>query len=390
MPSYTKRQTKNGTVIDVRFRIINDTGVEVQKRLCGYPNKRAAQQAYMDFMKDYTPPTRTTEIKKDGRNEHFFYASLMKEYLLNRKSELAVSSYVDFEWTINKYITPYFKDSYIPDLTKADLSQWQAERWAEVNTKTGRQYSQKYLTKLRTVLMTFLNYCENIHNITNVYKNVPKPKRKEMREEMKFWEIDEFELFYEHVEDILWKTLFMMLFYSGCRIGEALALQTNDVYKLDDGNYCINVRKTLTRKTGNKNISYELIAPKTSTSNRTIILPDIMTEQIEEYLNYTSKQKTTGSFFFGGEIPLSPTSVKNHFLDSTKKAGVKRIRIHDLRHSHASMLIHLGVPITVISKRLGHSSVKMTLERYSHCYSDGENVAVSAINEATKKQRDKE
>lgn len=65
MPSYAKRQTKNGTVIDVRFRIINDTGVEVQKRLCGYPNKRAAEQAYMEFMKTYTPPV--FKLSKDTK-----------------------------------------------------------------------------------------------------------------------------------------------------------------------------------------------------------------------------------------------------------------------------------------------------------------------------------
>ena len=63
MPSFATRKTKSGTVTDVRFRIIDENGKEVQRRLCGYPNKRAAQQAYLDFMKTYTPPT--FKLKKD-------------------------------------------------------------------------------------------------------------------------------------------------------------------------------------------------------------------------------------------------------------------------------------------------------------------------------------
>ena len=93
MPSYAKRQTKSGTVIDVRFRIMNDAGVEVQKRLCGYPNKRAAEQAYMEFMKTYTPP-----VFKAAKNTKYSFDELFSLYRKKMEAELAVSSNYDVNW----------------------------------------------------------------------------------------------------------------------------------------------------------------------------------------------------------------------------------------------------------------------------------------------------
>lgn len=140
--------------------------------------------------------------------------------------------------------------------------------------------------------------------------------------------------------------------------------------------------KSLTRKTAKTQDKYIIAAPKTETSNRKVQLPEVMTKQLEEYFAYKKKNRITSKFLFGGNSPIPQRTYQRYFNYYTQKAELKHIRIHDLRHSHASMLIHLNVPITVISKRLGHSSIKMTLEKYSHCYSDGENIAISAINEA--------
>ena len=376
MPSYAKRQTKNGTVIDVRFRIINDTGVEVQKRLCEYPNKRAAEQAYMEFMKTYTPP-----VFKLSKDTKYCYDELIVIYKKKMETELAVSSYYDLCWILDKYITPYFQGKSIPSLKKSDYAEWQTELWAAKNPKSGEPYAQKYLTKIRSTLMAFLNYCEETYDILNVYKMLRKPKRKEMKKEMEFWEIDEFQKFINVVTDLTWQTFFMSLFYSGCRVGEILALSDKDVVRQNE-NYCFNISKGVTRKTGNPTSPYLITSPKTVTSNRTVILPDIMTDQISQYLSYKKANGLSDAFFFGGDSPIPQRNYQHAFERYIKQAEVKRIRIHDLRHSHASMLIHLNVPITVISKRLGHSTVKMTLERYSHCYSDGESVAVDALNNA--------
>ncbi len=375
MPSYPVRKTKNGTVFDVRFRIIDENGAEVQKRLCGFSTQRAAKQAYLDFMKTYTPPV--LELKKD---DEYIFDALFTLYKKRTEAELAVSSFYDLNWIFDKYITPYFHGKSIPKLTKADYSTWQTDLWTIKNPKNGEYYTQKYLTKIRSTFMTFLNWCEETYDINNLYKFIRKPKRKGMKKEMQFWELDEFLKFQNIIDDTMWKTFFMSLFYSGCRVGELLALADSNVI-LDKGSYCFVINKGLTRKTGTSSNKYLITAPKTSTSNRTIILPSVMTDQIELYLQYKKEKNLSSQFFFCGDAPIAQRTYQRSFEKYTTLAGLKPIRIHDLRHSHASMLINLNVPITVISKRLGHSTVKMTLERYSHCYSDGENIAIAAIND---------
>ncbi len=379
MPSYPMRKTKNGNVYDVRFRVIDENGLEVQKRLCGYPTKRAAQQAYLDFMKTYTPPD--FKLKADSK---YTFDELFPLYKKKMESELAVSSYYDLTWIFDKFIVQCFQGKSLPALKKADYALWQTELWATKNPKTGEYYKQKYLTKIRSTLMTFLTWCEDTFEIPNNYKYVKKPKRKEPKTEMKFWELDEFTKFQNAVDDETWKTFFMLLFYTGCRVGEMIALSDFDVIN-ENGDYFISIHKNLTRKTANTEDKYLITAPKTSTSNRKVQLPAVMVTQLNKYLDYKKENGIPSTFLFGDDAPIPQRTYQRYFERYSDIAGVKRIRIHDLRHSHASMLIHLNVPITVISKRLGHSSVKMTLEKYSHCYSDGENLAISAINEATKK-----
>lgn len=380
MPSFATRKTKSGNVTDVRFRIIDENGKEVQRRLCGYPNKRAAQQAYLDFMKTYTPPT--FKLKADCG---YTFDDLFPLYKKKMESELAVSSYYDLTWIFEKFIIPYFQGKSLPKLKKADYALWQTELWATKNPKTGEFYKQKYLTKIRSTLMTFLTWCEDTFEIPNTFKSVKKPKRKEMKKEMEFWELDEFIKFQNTVDDVMWKTFFMLLFYSGCRVGELLALSDKDIVK-ENNNYAILINKGLTRKTAKTEDKFLITAPKTNTSNRKVILPEAITSQLDKFFTYKKENDISPEFLFYGDKPIAQRTYQRYFEKYTKDAGLKHIRIHDLRHSHASMLIHLNVPITVISKRLGHSSVKMTLEKYSHCYSDGENIAISAIDDAVFKE----
>jgi integrase len=376
MPSYSTRKTKSGTVYDVRFRIIDDNGIEMQKRLCGYPTKRTAQQAYIDFMKTYTPPT--FQLKK---NDAYLFDDLFMLYKKKMQAELAPSSYYDLNWIFDRYITPCFTNKSLPQLKKADYAKWQTELWAKTNPENNQYYTNKYLTKIRSTLHTFLSWCEETFDIPNLLRQLRKPKRKEMKKEMQFWELEEFLKFQSVCDDVLWKTFFMSLFYSGCRVGELLAMTDNDVI-FDGNNYSIVINKGLSRKPNDTDNSYIIQAPKTTTSNRTVLLPDVMTAQINAYIEYKRQLNLGSAFFYGGDKPVAQRTYQRYFAKYTDMAGIKHIRIHDLRHSHASMLIHLNVPITAISKRLGHSTVKMTLEKYAHCYSDSDSDAINIINSA--------
>jgi integrase len=376
MPSFSQRKTKTGVVFDVRFRIIDDSGIEIMKRLCGYPTKRAANQAYLEFMKTYVPPT-----FKLKRNDVYIFDDLFSIYRKKMEVELASSSFYDLNWIYTKYVIPFFTGKSLPKLKKADFAEWQTELWAKTNPDNNRYYTNKYLTKIRSTLNTFLSWCEETYDIPNLLKQIRKPKRKEMKKEMQFWELDEFLKFQAVCDNVLWKTFFMSLFYSGCRVGEILAITDKDVV-YDGKKYSFLINKGLSRQHNTEKASYVIQAPKTTTSNRTVLLPDVMTEQINEYLAYKKELNQSGKFFFGGDAPIPQRTYQRYFAQYSDVAGLKHIRIHDLRHSHASMLIHLNVPITAISKRLGHSSVKMTLEKYAHCYASSDSDTIETINSA--------
>ncbi|MCD8201341.1 MAG: site-specific integrase, partial [Clostridia bacterium] len=164
---------------------------------------------------------------------------------------------------------------------------------------------------------------------------------------------------------------FELLFYSGARKGEISALTTSDVEKRGDV-YAIKISKNASRRHDGKGIM--VTPPKTYASNRTVTLPECLTKELGEYLE--GKE----GYLFGGNAPADTTSYSLAFASAIKKTGVTRIRMHDLRHSHASILIAAGVPVTSVSKRLGHSTPKTTLDVYSHCLEKGEEEVLSVLN----------
>ena len=181
MPSYPTRKTKSGAVYDVRFRIIDNTGAEVQKRLCGYPTKKAAQQAYLDFMKSYAPPS--LEPRKDTQ---YTFEELFSLYKKKAEAEFAPSSFYDLNWIFDKFILPYFSGKALPALTKADYAAWQTELWA-TKKDNGELYAQKYLNKIRSMFGTFLSWVEETYDIPNLFRQIKKPRRKEAKKEMQIW-----------------------------------------------------------------------------------------------------------------------------------------------------------------------------------------------------------
>ncbi len=149
-------------------------------------------------------------------------------------------------------------------------------------------------TKTGTVVdVRFRIWGEETFDIPNLYKSVRKPNRKEMKSEMKIWELKEFLRFQETVDDVLWKTFFMCLFYSGRRVGEAVALSDADVYRVN-GVYCLDINKNLSRKTMRTDDKFVISAPKTATSNRAVALPQVMNAQIDQYLAYKTAHEIPG------------------------------------------------------------------------------------------------
>lgn len=237
------------------------------------------------------------------------------------------------------------RDNTISQITRADMGAWRS--WL---------MDQDLATRTKN---RFLSEIRSIFHYGSIYYNTPDPAvvlkgrkaRPGERKEMKVWNVDEFDQFLVHVERPVYRIFFEFLFWTGCRRGEALALQVDDV--ADDG--MVTIDKSI------KHYQNGFLPTKNNASIRRIQL-DKKTLQDVLWL----KAQHLGPFLFGGPTSLGITQVDREFRKTIQLSGVPRIRIHDLRHSHATLLINHGVNIVAVSKRLGHSNVETTLRTYTH------------------------
>ena len=176
-------------------------------------------------------------------------------------------------------------------------------------------------------------------------------------EEMNFWTKAEFEQFIVAVQDKPASyTAFMTLYYTGMRVGELYALTPADV---DLVGHTITINKTFQRINGRDVIW----PPKTPKSNRVVTIPQTLANCLKEYMNKCYEIQPDDRLF-----PYTKSFLNHEMLRGCKKSGVKKIRVHDLRHSHASLLIEMGCQPLLIADRLGHEKIQTTLNTYSHLY----------------------
>lgn len=180
----------------------------------------------------------------------------------------------------------------------------------------------------------------------------------EKKERMKclFWTQEEYEAFIKAVKDKphLYY-VFEILYWCGLWMGELLAL-TKEKFDFKTGT--IKIDEFLQRIDG-RNI---VTTPKTKKSIRKVAMPDFLAEEIKIYLNGFYKLKSKDLIF-----TFSKSFFHYEMVRGVKKANVKRIRVHDLRHSQVSLLIKLGFSATAIADRIGHESIDITY-RYAHLF----------------------
>ena len=201
----------------------------------------------------------------------------------------------------------------------------------------------------------------------------------EIKKEMDFYTLDEFKQFISYAPDLTWKCLFETLYYCGLRRGEARALNWGDI---NFENKTIRVNKNCITIGSESSSNYEITTPKTNSSVRTIPIPDILLVDLQEL--FAKQQMIKGFkrnwFVFVSNIPIKNSIMKMRKNKICDNAGLRHIRLHDFRHSCASLLINNGANITIVAKYLGHTKVDETLNTYSHMYESKLNDIVSTIN----------
>ena len=322
----------------IQYRYTDWQGKRRKSTKRGFATKREAEEWLRNFLI-------TQKADFDMKFEDFW-----KMYCADMETRLREHTMRTKKYIVELKILPYFGDKRVNDITAADIRQWQNEL-----IKMG--YSPTYLKTINNQLSAIFNYAVRYYDL----KSNPCVKAgsmgKSKAEEMDFWTGEEFRKF---IDSVMNKRLsymaFMTLYWMGMRLGELLALNPKDV---DLEKRTISITKSYQRL-GKKDV---VSPPKTSKSKRVITIPEFLATDIKDYMDSLCDLQENDRLF-----PITKYYLEHEMQRRIKESGVKRIRVHDLRHSHASMLIELGFSPLEIANRLGHEKVETTLNTYAHLY----------------------
>lgn len=347
------------------FRVyVNDINGRInQKCRSGFKTKKEAQLEENKFLFNYKP-----------NNKKQKFVDLYQEFIKYKKQNIKHQSYITLKNRIDNHILPYFENYYIENINQKEYMNWK-----EYILK--KNYKHIYNSELHGAMVMILNYSIKFYGLEkNIASMVGNFSKKYDDTERTIWNYEEFNKFIACVDDNVYYALFRTLYFTGLRIGECLSLNWND---FEDSYLHINKSISKMKENGENVIS----SPKTKKSNRIIKLDSngikLLNDLKEFYKKYVGFDDSW--FIFGGLIPLSRTTIGRKKDEYCKKAQVKRIRIHDFRHSHATLLLSNGLPITAISERLGHSETSMTLNIYSHAVPEDEKKITDLIENLDKK-----
>lgn len=275
--------------------------------------------------------------------------------------------------SFKKHILPVLGNIKLSNLTLEKIEKYQHDLLT-VNKQNGEVLKNSTLELIQKELKSLLvfayekSYIKNMHILS--FKKIINID--ESKKEVDFWQPEEFYKFIEVVDDIVYLTLFNVLYWCGLRIGEALALNWNDI----DFN-----KKTIRINKSYSDYKHRITNPKTQNSYRTVIMPDKCFDAVSKLFEHDKQiiGFDNQKYIFHFEKPLNQDTIKIRKDRWIAKAHVKRIRIHDLRHSHVSLLINLGFSAFDIAKRLGHS-VDMVNNVYGHWFQNAQNKMVDKLN----------
>lgn len=325
-----------------KFRYKNWQGETKQHKKTGFKTQREAKE----YEKEY--------LDKMNRSTDILFKTLAERYIEDMEIRIKPSSFNTMRKLIYARLIPFFGNLKACDISPLVIRQWQ-------NEMKEKGYSDIYLKNMNGQLSSIFKFGVKFYGIVTNPVNIAGGIGGYNPSNINFWTIDEFKQFIKifSEDEIMYSTLFKLLFYSGMRIGEALALNFAD---FDFAQNNVKISKTYC-KLDNKDV---ILTPKTKKGNRTITLPKFIMNQIRIYRLHLFGLNDKEDRLFS----TTQSALNHRFYRWCEEAGVKKIRIHDLRHSHASMLIDKGVQPLIISERLGHENIQTTLQIYSHLYPD--------------------
>ena len=354
MPAY--RDKKTG-LFYVQFYYRDARGAKRHKTKKGFQTELEALLREKNFK----------ALKDDAMDMTF--ADFCKVYEAEARPRVREHTWLTKENIIQSKLLPFFDDMRMCDIRPVDIVRWQNSLTGSTRPD-GDSFKPTYLRIINNQLNAIFNHAERYYGLTdNPVRRVDKIGSKKGGE-MQFWTKDEYLRFSEAVMD---KPLsfhaFELLYWTGIRCGELLALTPSD-FMLESSRLRIN--KSYQSLHGVDTVT----DPKTPKSVRTIVMPAFLRDEMADFIELRDDVAPDERLF----------AVTKHFLAhemerGCKASGVKRIRVHDIRHSHVSLLIEMGFSALAIAERMGHEAVDITY-RYAHLFPTKQDEMAAALDGA--------
>ena len=378
---------KDGSIVyraNVYLGVDKVTGKDVKTSITGRTKKEVKQktkEAEIAFLQNGSTRFQASNITT--------YKELASLWWESYKHTVKPNTQLNVRRLLDNHILPLF-GSYKLDKLTTPLIQNEVNKLAD-KTNKGEEGAFLYYDSLHALNKRILQYGVVMQAIPfNPAREVilPRNTQKAKREKVKHFEKQELKKFLDYLDSLnlnkfryyYENTLYKFLLATGCRINEALALSWSDI---DLDNAVVHITKTL-------NYKQETNSPKSKTSLRDIDIDQATVSMLKQYrLRQTKEAWKIGkseSIVFSDFIHEYPnnrtlqTRLRTHF----KRANVTNIGFHSFRHTHASLLLNSGIPYKELQHRLGHSTLSMTMDIYSHLSKENAKKAVSFYETALK------
>ena len=326
-------ETKQG--IKYLFKI-SVNGRQIMRR--GFNSKESAQIASRQYIVNY-----------DYNVEYTTFNELLEAFVNYKKDFLKPTSFYNLKLSINNHIK-----SHLPNKAVNELSYNDFYLWRDYINKLDITYKRRYYILINQIFKfcsDFYGYDCKAVKMLPPFKS-PLPDVSLLNRE-KFISYDDFKKFIAACETRKLRVLFILTYFTGLRLGEALGLQKRCY---DESTKTLYIYQSLTNKVGVK--KSVLLSPKSKESIRKYYLPNFISEMLEEYLKlYISKDT---DFIF----KISRTCLNRDMARICEKVKIEKFHFHQLRSTDTTMLFELGIPIEDISKYLGHTSINTTKKHY--------------------------
>ena len=327
----------------IALRYKDWTGKTIRTTKRGFKSKREAVAWEQSFLLRFTGNLTMT------------FSDFYTIYRENMQARLRQSTWQTKESIIEAKILPYFRNMRMCDIKPLDILKWQNQMMALRNVH-GLPYSPVYRATLHCQLSSIFNHAVRFYDLpSNPAAKAGRMGSKDA-EEILVWTKEEYTAFIAaFCEKPSSYHAFQTLYWCGLRLGELLALTPAD---FDFEHKALHITKSLQRIKGQDVIT----PPKTPKSVRRILMPQFYADEMKEYLDRHSEIKEADRIFTFGK-----SSLHYEMTRGCKETGVKRIRIHGIRHSHVSLLMDLGFSAAAIAERVGHEGTDMTYH-YAHVF----------------------